>query len=119
MQSLEGLVCPKCHEPLTTIEAGRELRCVRDGSRYPLVDGIPSFLMTGGDTVTLAGCALILMIPALNEAANLGRILPVLARALSALVPTNEICVVDGGSTERTPEVGRVDEARQGSQTLP
>src|SRR5205823_8494452 len=55
MQSLEGLVCPKCHEPLTTIEAGRELRCVRDGSRYPLVDGIPSFLMTGGDTVTLAG----------------------------------------------------------------
>src|SRR5436305_12211987 len=119
MQRLEGLVCSKCNEPWTTIEAGRELRCVRAGSRYPLVDGIPSFLMTGGDTVTLAGCALSLVIPALNEAANLERILPVLARPLSALGPTNEIIVVDGGSTARTQDVVRKHDASLVSQKLP
>ncbi len=70
MQSLKGLVCPKCHEPLRTTEAGRELRCVRDGSRYPMIDGIPSFVTTSGDAVALPGCALSLVIPALNEAAS-------------------------------------------------
>src|SRR2546428_2181528 len=119
MQSLEGLVCPKCHEPLRTTEAGRELRCVRDGSRYPLIDGIPSFVMTGGDAVTLPGCALSLVIPALNEAANLERILPVLAKALSALGPTHEIIVVDGGSTDGTQELVRKHRARLVSQKLP
>ena len=85
MQSLEGLVCPKCREPLTVTEAGRELYCVRDGSRYPLIDGIPSFMLTAGGVAALPGCALTLVIPALNEAVNLERILPVLARALAAL----------------------------------
>src|SRR3989454_3149653 len=119
MQSLEGLVCPKCHEPLRTTEAGRELRCVRDGSRYPLIDGIPSFVITGGDAVALPGCALSLVIPVLNEAANLERILPVLAQALSALGPTHEIIVVDGGSTDGTQEIVRKHPARLVSQKLP
>src|SRR5437773_11901529 len=119
MQSLEGLVCPKCHEPLRTTEAGRELRCVRDGSRYPLIDGIPSFVMTGRDAVALPGCALSLVIPALNEAANLEWILPVLAKALSALGPTHEIIVVDGGSTDGTQEIVRKHGARLLSQKLP
>src|SRR5947199_152880 len=73
MQSLEGLVCPKCHEPLTITEAGRELRCVRDGSHYPMIDGIPSFMTTAGEAVALPGCALTLVIPALNEAATRAR----------------------------------------------
>src|SRR5438067_520166 len=55
MQSLEGLVCPKCREPLTVTEAGRELYCVRDGSRYPLIDGIPSFMLTAGRVAAVAG----------------------------------------------------------------
>src|SRR5881398_505610 len=112
MQSLEGLVCPKCHEPLTITEAGRELRCVRDGSHYPLIDGIPSFMTTAGEAVALPGCALTLMIPALNEAVNLERILPVLTKALSALGPTSEIIVVDGGSTDGTQAVIRKYDAR-------
>src|SRR5205823_547630 len=112
MHSLEGLVCPKCHEPLTTNEAGRELRCARHGSRYPLIDGIPSFMTSGGDAVALPGCALSLVIPALNEATNLERILPVLGSALAALGPTCEIIVVDGGSTDGTQEVVRKHDAR-------
>ena len=40
MPSPDSLVCPKCHGPLTA-HAGQELRCSRDGVRYPVVDGIP------------------------------------------------------------------------------
>src|SRR5207244_12188528 len=116
MQSLEGLVCPKCREPLTVTEAGRELYCVRDGSRYPLIDGIPSFMTTAGEAVALPGCALTLVIPALNEAVNLERILPVLTKALAALRPTSEIIVVDGGPNDCTQAAIRKDAARPADQ---
>src|SRR5438876_12163120 len=99
MQSLEGLVCPKCREPLTVTEAGRQLYCVRDGSRYPLIDGIPSFMLTAGGVEALPRCPLTLVIPALNEDVNLERILPVLASALLALPATSELITVHGGST--------------------
>src|SRR5713101_6547658 len=111
MPSLASLVCPKCHGPLTG-EPGRELRCMRDGTRYPVVDGIPSFIMPGPEPVALPGCALSLVLPALNEAQNLGRILPELKKALAALGPTNEIIVVDGGSSDGTQEVVRKHDVR-------
>ncbi|TMC40755.1 MAG: glycosyltransferase [Chloroflexi bacterium] len=104
MPSLASLVCPKCHGPLTA-EAGRELRCMRDGVRYPLVDGIPSFIIPGPEPAALPGCALSLVIPALNEAESLDRVLPELKKALVALGPTNEIIVVDGGSRDGTQEI--------------
>ncbi|TME50389.1 MAG: glycosyltransferase [Chloroflexi bacterium] len=118
MPSLASLVCPKCHGPLTA-EAGRELRCMRDGVRYPLVDGIPSFIIPGPEPAALPGCALSLVIPALNEAESLDRVLPELKQALVALGPTNEIIVVDGGSRDGTHEIVRKHGARLVSQTLP
>src|SRR5437870_12049335 len=118
MPSLDSLVCPKCHGPLTA-HAGRELRCTRDGVRYPVVDGIPSFIIPGPDPVALPGCALSLVLPALNEATNLERILPVLGSALAALGPTYEIIVVDGGSRDGTQEIVRKHGARLVSQKLP
>ena len=118
MPSPDSLVCPKCHGPLTA-HAGRELRCTRDGIRYPVVDGIPSFIIPGPDPVALPGCALSLVLPALNEGENLDRVLPELKKALVALGPTYEIIVVDGGSRDGTQEIVRKHGARLVSQKLP
>ena len=118
MPSLTSLVCPKCHGALTA-QAGGELRCVRDGIRYPLVDGIPSFMIPASDPVAIPGCALSLVLPALNEAENLNRVLPELKKSLMALGPTFEIIVVDGGSTDGTQEIVRKHEVRLVSQKLP
>src|SRR5438309_7831103 len=114
----QSLVCPKCHGPLTA-DAGRELRCARDGVRYPLVDGIPSFIIGSAEPVALAGCALSLVLPALNEGENLDRVLPELKKALAALGPTFEIIVVDGGSRDNTQEIVRKQAVRLVSQKLP
>src|SRR5438105_1807035 len=109
MPTLDSLVCPKCHGGLTA-HAGRELRCSRDGVRYPVVDGIPSFIIPGPDPVALPGCALSLVLPALNEGENLDRVLPELKKALVALGPTYEIIVVDGPrSLEWLPPLSRCD----------
>src|ERR1700716_4491913 len=118
MPTLANLVCPKCHGPLTG-EPGRELRCRRDGTRYPIVDGIPSFMMPANEPMALPGCALSLSLPALNEAENLDRVLPELKKALVALGPTYEIIVVDGGSSDNTLEIVRKHGARLVSQKLP
>src|SRR4029077_903335 len=114
----QRLVRPKAHGPLTS-DAGGELRCVRDGIRYPLVDSIPSFIIPGADPVALPGCALSLVLPALNEGENLDRVLPELKKALVALGPTFEIIVVDGGSSDNTQEVVRKHAVRMVSQRLP
>src|SRR5260370_6832106 len=118
MPSLDSLVCPKCHGPLTA-RAGQELRCTRDGTRYPLVDGIPSFIIPGPDPVALPGCALSLLLPALNEGENLDRVLPELKKALVALGPTYEIIVVDGGSNDTTQVIGRKHAVRLVTPHLP
>ncbi len=110
------LVCPQCHESLSSSESGQKLECKRDGIRFPLIDGIPAFTRALTDPGVLPGCALTVMIPALNEAANLDHILPQLKSALATLGPTHEVLVVDGGSTDGTQEIVRKHGARLISQ---
>src|SRR5260370_14140270 len=118
MPSLKSLVCPKCHGALTA-QAGGELRCIRDGIRYPLIDGIPSFMSPAAEPVALPGCAVSLVLPALNEAETLNRVLPELRKALAGMGPPFEIIVVDGGSSDGTQEIVRKHEVRLVSQKLP
>jgi dolichol-phosphate mannosyltransferase len=118
MQALSGLVCPKCRGPLEDKVAG-ELRCGSCRVRYPVVDGIPSFIIAAGGSTPLPGCALTVLIPALNEAESLQQVLPIVAAAAGDLKVSHEVIVVDGGSTDATREVARAAGARLVSQRLP
>ncbi|HYM51197.1 MAG TPA: glycosyltransferase [Candidatus Limnocylindrales bacterium] len=105
-----GLACPRCHGALRADE--RTLLCPTCAVRYPVVDGIPFF----GDPPEAAAdaptCGLSVIIPALNEAASLERMLPELRTAVDTLGVTAEVIVVDGGSRDATVEVARHHGAR-------
>jgi dolichol-phosphate mannosyltransferase len=118
MQKAVSLACPKCHGALQT-EPGRGLRCPACTLQYPLVDGIPSFIIASNNARALPGCALSVIIPALNEAPNLEQVLPAIEKALSALAVSHEVIVVDGGSGDGTQEIVRKHGARLVSQKLP
>jgi dolichol-phosphate mannosyltransferase len=118
MQKAVSLACPKCHGALQT-DPGRGLRCPACTLQYPLVDGIPSFIIASNNARALPGCALSVIIPALNEAPNLEQVLPAVEKALTALAVSHEVIVVDGGSTDGTQEVVRKYGARLVSQKLP
>ena len=118
MEKAASLVCPKCHGPLQT-DSVRGLRCPVCSVEYPIVDGIPSFIIPSNTVRSLPGCALSVVIPALNEAANLDLVLPAVEAALTALAVSHEVIVVDGGSTDGTQEIVRKHGARLVTQKLP
>src|SRR5207237_1396319 len=117
MQRPGGLVCAKCRGALRA--DGEELVCMACRTRYPVIDGIPSFAAQGVAPAILPGCALSVVIPALNEAASLDQVLPAVEAALTSLKISHELVVVDGGSTDKTQEVVRRHGARLVTQKLP
>ncbi len=118
MQDIPGLACVVCHGPLEP-DSDRQLRCGACRRGYPVVDGIPSFLLEVVSETPGADCALTVMIPALDEADSLDRLLPNLRRALQSLEISHEVLVVDGGSQDGTPEVAARHGARVVRQELP
>src|SRR5207248_4878739 len=112
MQLPTGLACPRCHGTLQVDGPG--LRCPACAVGYPVADGIPSFLEPVGTMPSPSPCALSVVLPALNEAASLERMLPDLFSALRALDLAAEVIVIDGGSQDSTVEVAR----RHGARTI-
>src|SRR3989454_3206365 len=103
MQAIPGLACPACRGDL---RPGSEtvLTCAACHRSYPVFEGIPSFIPSPApDRSTL--CQLTVLVPALNEAANLNELLPSIQRELESLAIDHELLVVDGGSTDGTAEV--------------
>ncbi len=113
MQAIPGLACPACRGDL---RPGSEtvLTCVACHRSYPVFEGIPSFIPSPAPDRSMV-CQLTVLVPALNEAANLKELLPSIQRELESLAIDHELIVVDGGSTDGTAEVV----AQHGAVLLP
>jgi len=113
MQAIPGLACPACRGDLRP-DGETVLTCAACDRSYSVFEGIPSFIPSPApDRSTL--CQLTVLVPALNEAANLKELLPSIQRELKSLDIDHELLVVDGGSTDGTAEVV----ARHGAVLLP
>src|SRR5437867_11704679 len=113
MQTIPGLACPACRGDLRP-DSETGLGCTACQRSYPVFEDIPSFIPSPvPDRSTL--CQLTVLVPALNEAANLEELLPSIQRELKSLGIDHELLVVDGGSTDGTAEVV----ARYGAVLLP
>lgn len=110
MIRIHGLACASCHGSLAA-ESERSLRCTVCLARYPVIDGIPSFISPAAEDSPGNGCELSVVIPALNESNNLGLLLPSLRHALESFEMPHEVIVVDGGSADATREVARANGA--------
>src|SRR5919204_2803465 len=118
MDTIVDLACPRCHASLTQPGQGF-LTCPRCAMSYPVTDGIPSFVEAASQEAERASLELSVIIPALNEAANLARVLPELSRTLSQLGVSYEVVVVDGGSTDGTTAAATAGGARVIRQEMP
>jgi SAM-dependent methyltransferase len=110
MELVPGLVCARCHGTLQPDE-GASLRCTRCATRFPIVDGIPSFVDTTSSGAVTSMCALSVVLPGL-DVTSLERVLPDLVRALRELRVRFEVIVVDSGAQDGTPAVAMRHGAR-------
>jgi len=117
MQAIPGLACPACRVELR-LDGVATLTCDSCGVSYPVVDGIPSFVPRppGGRS---SRYPLTVLIPALNQAGHLDRLLPALRREIHSLEIDHELMVMDGGSTDGTQEVVGRHDALLVRQTMP
>jgi dolichol-phosphate mannosyltransferase len=121
MHAVPGVACPACRGDLRA-EGESKLTCDNCGAGYPILDGIPSFVPVTPTLPRERGRErpdLTVVIPALNQASNLDRLLPALRQELRSLEISHELLVVDQGSTDGTDEVAGRHEVRLLRQTRP
>src|SRR2546427_2227195 len=117
MQTIPGLACPACRGDLRP-DSETGLGCTACQRSYPVFEDIPSFIPSPvPDRSTL--CQLTVLVPALNEAANLQELLPSIRRELQSLGIDHELLVVDGGSTDGTADVVARHDALLLPQAMP
>jgi dolichol-phosphate mannosyltransferase len=75
------------------------------GASFPILERIPCFEKPAPQPDDPDAPELTIVIPAWNEEANISRLLADLREVLASLGVRSEVCVVDGGSRDRTREV--------------
>jgi dolichol-phosphate mannosyltransferase len=117
MHAVPGLACPACRTALRW-EGEATLTCDGCHAHYAVLDGIPSFIApppAGRPPLY----PLTVVIPALNQAGQLERLLPALRDALRSLEIAHQVLVVDRGSTDGTEQVAARHGALVVKPTLP
>jgi SAM-dependent methyltransferase len=102
MAPIPALACPACRVELQS-EEGR-FRCERCQARYPILDGIPSFVPQSPQ-VRPALYQLTVVVPVLGHPSALNRLLPALRQELRSLELSYEIIVVEGGSGDAAAQI--------------
>src|ERR1700682_4017097 len=110
MHAVPGLACPACRGDLRA-DGEATLTCEACGARYPILDGIPSFIPAEAGPRP-SRYQLTVLIPASNQASNLDRLLPALRQELRSLEISHELLVVGEGSTDGTDEIAGRHDAR-------
>jgi dolichol-phosphate mannosyltransferase len=117
MHAVPGLACPACRTELRW-DGEATLSCDPCHARYPVLDGIPSFVAPP-PAGRPALYPLTVLIPTLNQASQLERLLPALRDTLRSLEITPQLLVVDRGSTDASAQVAAHHGALLVKATLP
>jgi dolichol-phosphate mannosyltransferase len=103
--------CPRCRAAALG-EDGIQVRCGACGSVFEIHAGFPLFHTGHRPPAPPPAVELSVIVMALNEAGNVAVLLRDLERSLGGLGIAHEVLVVDGGSTDGTPEVARAGGGR-------
>lgn len=105
MPPIPALACPTCRVEMRT-EGDSFLICDQCHARYPILDGIPSFVPWPPD-VSPSSYQLTVVVPVLNQATALDGLLTALGRELRSLEIIHQVIVVAGDVADGLEQVAK------------